>query len=77
MKKNILLLCLIASLAAAQEFRATISGRVTDSQNAGIVGVKITAIQIGTEAKTEAISGADWLFSATALDCGDDRRLTF
>lgn len=56
MKKNILLLCLVAGLAAAQEFRATISGRVTDSQNAGIVGVKVTAIQIGTEAKTEAIS---------------------
>ena len=59
MKKNIVLLCLIASLAAAQEFRATISGRVTDAQNAGIVGVKVTAIQIGTEAKTESISGAD------------------
>ncbi len=59
MKKSFSLLYLIASLAAAQEFRATISGRVTDAQNAGIAGVKVTAVQIATEAKTEAISGTD------------------
>jgi hypothetical protein len=42
--------------ASAQEFRATISGRVTDSQNAVIVNVKVTAIQLETSTRYEAIS---------------------
>ena len=59
MKKSLGLLLLLAGVLSAQEFRATISGRVTDVQNAAMVGVKVTAIQIGTEAKVETISGTD------------------
>ena len=37
-------LCLLASVVSAQEFRATISGRVTDTQEAAVSGVKIIAV---------------------------------
>ena len=59
MRKSLAAFLLFAALMPAQEFRATISGRVSDSQNAAIAGVKITAIQIGTAAKTETITTAD------------------
>ena len=66
-------LFLLAVTATAQEFRATISGRVSDSQNAVITGAKIIAIQIGTEAKFETVSGADGLYTIPFLAPGSYR----
>ena len=44
--RNILVgMLLFAATSAAQEFRATITGRVSDAQNAVIAGVKIIATQ--------------------------------
>jgi hypothetical protein len=63
-------LLVLAASSAAQEFRATVSGRVTDSQNAVIAGVRITATQIGTEAKFEAASAADGLYTIPFLPPG-------
>ncbi|MFN7925342.1 MAG: carboxypeptidase regulatory-like domain-containing protein [Bryobacteraceae bacterium] len=57
----------------AQEFRATVSGRVTDAQSAVISGVKLTATQIGTEAKFETVSAADGLFTIPFLPPGSYR----
>ena len=48
-------LLMLSAASVAQEFRATISGRVSDSQNAVIGGAKIIATQIGTEAKFETV----------------------
>ena len=59
MKKSLAALLLLAGMLPAQEFRATISGRVSDAQNAAIGGVKITALQISTGTKTETISTSD------------------
>ncbi len=59
MRQVLALLCLVAGFASAQEFRATISGRVIDPQDAAIAGVKVIATQIGTEAKFETTSAAD------------------
>src|SRR3954452_6477748 len=49
----------LASALSAQEFRATISGRVTDSQNASVAAARITAVQIDTAAKFEAVSDSE------------------
>ena len=66
-------LCLFAATSMAQEFRATISGRVSDAQNAVIAGAKIIATQIGTEAKFETVSAADGLYTIPFLTPGTYR----
>src|SRR5262245_36322635 len=68
---SVLVFCTV--LGTAQEFRATISGRVTDSQNAAIGGAKITVTHIGTQAKFEAISAADGLYTIPFLPPGTYR----
>jgi hypothetical protein len=57
----------------AQEFRATISGRITDPQNAAVSGVKVTVVQIGTEVKFETTSGGDGLYTIPFLPPGSYR----
>ena len=52
-------LIFLGSLAWAQEYRATISGRVLDPHGAVIQGVAIRATQKETGAKSETVSGAD------------------
>ena len=64
---------LLAATLTSQEFRATISGRVTDAQNAVIAGVKIVVTQIGTEAKFETASAADGLYTLPFLQPGTYR----
>ncbi|MBS1827612.1 MAG: TonB-dependent receptor [Acidobacteria bacterium] len=59
--------CLFAASLFAQEFRATLSGRITDAQDAVVAGVKLTVIQVETGAKFEAVSGADGLFAVPFL----------
>lgn len=66
-------LFLLASLLPAQEFRATISGRVTDSQDAGVAGVKVLATQISTQAKYETVSAPDGLYTLPFLAPGSYR----
>ncbi|HXB67677.1 MAG TPA: carboxypeptidase-like regulatory domain-containing protein [Candidatus Acidoferrales bacterium] len=58
---------IFASTCAAQEFRATVSGRVTDSQNAVITGVKLIAVQVATEAKFETVTDSDGLYTIPFL----------
>lgn len=56
-----------AALLSAQEFRATISGRISDGQGAVVAGVKVTATQLGTEAKFESTSDSDGLYTIPFL----------
>ncbi len=53
---------LLTSLTWAQEFRATISGRVVDQQGAVVPGVKIIGTQKEMGSKSETVSGADGQF---------------
>src|SRR5262245_9240809 len=66
-------LVFFAITCTAQEFRATISGRVTDSQNAVISGAKITVTNVGTQSKFEAMSAADGLYTIPFLPPGTYR----
>ena len=69
------LLCSLALACAVfgQEFRATITGRVTDAQNAAVPGAKIVAILITTGAKSETTTGADGLYTIPFLTPGSYR----
>lgn len=66
-------LVLLVATCAAQEFRATISGRVVDTQDAVIGGAKVIATQIGTEAKFETASASDGLYTIPFLPPGSYR----
>lgn len=73
MKRMMTVSFLLGATLMSQEFRATVSGRVTDSQNAVIAGVKIIVTQIGTEAKFETASAADGLYTLPFLQPGTYR----
>ncbi len=60
-------LLVFAAVCSAQEFRATISGRVTDAQHSVVPSVRISAVQIGTEAKFETVSDHDGLYALPFL----------
>ncbi len=63
----VLVCALSAATGFGQEFRATISGVITDPQAARIPGVKVTAVQIDTGAKFETVSDSDGLYSLPFL----------
>lgn len=62
-----LLVCALASTALCQEYRATLSGRITDPQGAVVAGVKVIATQVETAAKFETLSGNDGLYTIPFL----------
>ncbi|MFB3825372.1 MAG: carboxypeptidase regulatory-like domain-containing protein [Bryobacteraceae bacterium] len=61
------LLTLLAVGAFAQEFRSTVTGRVTDQSQAVVPGAKIEAVQVETGARTETVSGQDGQYTLPFL----------
>ena len=61
---------LLPSAAMAQEFRATIVGRVTDSTGAAIAGAKVSATNIETNANSFSTSGDTGDYTLPALSPG-------
>ena len=59
-----------AGPSAAQEFRATLSGRVVDAQGAAVPAVKIVITQMETGAKSETLTGNDGLYTMPYLAPG-------
>src|ERR1700682_3103136 len=70
---KLVLCCLIAVTAWSQEFRATITGRVIDAQNAIVVNAKITATMIATGARSETTSGTEGGYTIPFLTPGTYR----
>ncbi len=70
MRQCLAMFTALAALSVAQEFRATISGRVSDSQGAVIAGAKILATQVDTQAKFETVSATDGLYTIPFLPPG-------
>src|SRR5215470_4411635 len=60
-------LLIFAAACTGQEFRATISGRVTDAQSSVVPSVKISVVQIGTQAKFETVSDHEGLYTLPFL----------
>src|SRR5207302_4847719 len=67
MRQVFITLLLLTATCTGQEFRATISGRVTDAQNSVVPAVRISVVQIGTEAKFETVSDHDGLYAIPFL----------
>ena len=51
---SLTVLCLLAGVVLAQEFRATVSGHVFDASSAAVPGVKITMVNRDTQESTSA-----------------------
>ncbi|HYO80261.1 MAG TPA: carboxypeptidase regulatory-like domain-containing protein [Bryobacteraceae bacterium] len=66
--------CLMcASLASAQEFRATISGYVFDSTGAAVPNAKVEAVNVATNETTNATSDTSGAYSIPTLRPGQYR----
>jgi len=70
MCRTIALVVLSCALSLAQEFRSTISGRVTDPTGAAIPGVKIQVTEKNTGSKTETTTGGEGEYSVPFLPPG-------
>ena len=71
MLKQVFALTLLLSLpASAQEFRATLSGRVSDPSGSGVPGVRIEARSAATGAAAAATSAEDGSYRIPFLDPG-------
>jgi len=56
-----------ACLLSAQEFRSTLTGRVTDPSGAVVAGAKIAAIEQSTNTRYETVSNAEGLYTFPLL----------
>src|SRR5262245_1275421 len=63
----------LVPLALSQEFRSTLSGRVSDAQRAVVPGATVAAEQIETGARYETISGDDGQYVLPFLAPGNYR----
>lgn len=70
MLRRITLLLCLAVLCSAQEFRGTITGRVTDSQSGAVPGAKIVATLVATGARSATETGSDGLYTIPFLTPG-------
>ncbi|MGH8247433.1 MAG: carboxypeptidase regulatory-like domain-containing protein, partial [Gammaproteobacteria bacterium] len=59
MQRLLFIVLIFCSFAAAQEYRGTILGRVTDPSGSAVPGAKVTAINEGTNVASSAQSTAD------------------
>jgi hypothetical protein len=71
MRRVFLTLFLSTAVSTAQEFRATISGRVTDAQESVVPAVRIVVVQTGTAARFETISDHEGLYTIPFLAPGE------
>ena len=65
------LVLLLPLALAAQEFRGTITGTVTDTTGAQIAAAKVTVTEINTNTKTQTVSDASGHYTAPFLLPGD------
>jgi hypothetical protein len=62
---------LFASIAAAQDTRGTISGTVTDAQQAVIEGAGVTVMNTGTNTSTRLVTNSTGYYEAPLLLPGE------
>ena len=67
---NLILLLAAAGLMFAQEFRGTLTGRVTDPSGSGVPNAKIVVTQTETNAHSETVSGPDGNYTVPFLAPG-------
>src|SRR5438105_14002170 len=69
-KLLVLLFALVTYPVAAQVDRATLTGTVTDSTGAVIVGARVEAVSTGTALRRETITGANGAYDLPGLPIG-------
>lgn len=69
--KTLLCLALVSTALFSQEFRATLSGRVTDPSGAAIGGVNVTAIATATNLSSNATTNEEGYYQILFLTPGD------
>src|SRR5580700_3749324 len=67
MSRLIAVFAVFACLLSAQEFRSTLTGRVTDPSGAVVAGAKIAAIEQSTNTRYETVSNGDGLYTFPLL----------
>jgi hypothetical protein len=70
MRRAFLLCLLLTTLLSAQEFRATLTGRVTDSSDAAIPGVTVTVRNAATNEAFSTTTGAQGAYTIPLLRPG-------
>ena len=71
MLHRLFLLSIVASVACfSQEFRSTISGRITDPSGAAVPGVAVVAVEKNTGSRSETSTGAEGEYSLPFLPPG-------
>ncbi len=68
---TVIIFCSVIVTFAQQSTTATLSGRVTDTTGAVIIGVKITATQKATGTKRETVTNSEGLYVFTNLPPGE------
>jgi protocatechuate 3,4-dioxygenase beta subunit len=64
------MLCLAAGIGSAQESRAVVLGRVTDSSGAGVPGAKVIARSLDTGVSTSSVANEDGGYQLNYLQPG-------
>ena len=64
------MLCLLSVCGLAQEFRATVSGRVSDASGAAVVGAQVIVTNLDTSAANRAVSSESGDYVIPALQPG-------
>ena len=70
MNRYVLMLLAVATCVSAQEFRGTLTGRVTDPTGAGVPDAKIVITQTDTNARSETVSAPDGSYTVPFLAPG-------
>ena len=70
MRNTILLILAAGSLLYSQEFRSTLTGRVTDPSGAVVPSVKVAAIKTDTNSRFETVSGPEGFYTIPLLPPG-------
>src|ERR1041385_149171 len=60
----------LGALLFAQEFRATVSGRIVDPSGAGVSGAKIEVVSVDTRAIANVVSAEDGSYQVSFLNPG-------
>ncbi len=60
----------LSFLASAQEFRSTLTGKVTDPSGASVAGTKVVAVKSDTNSKFETVTNAEGLYTIPLLPPG-------
>jgi len=67
MSRLFVLAAVCASLLSAQEFRSTLTGRVTDSSGGVVAGAKVTAVEESTNTRYDTVTNSEGLYTFPLL----------